>query len=181
MTPNKIINGQMQTEFVHCFFNCDTFKQKEIDQILRIIGATRLHDYMQFDGYGSITFSEEDRARRFPLITMLDENGEKLKWSRKETNCLVFNMTRQGKNNRYDKLFMYHTNSHNGNGVWYGWIAWDGKNKKSSHRFFVPHDIQDLVQALNRMIYHIPVLETNERLLKKSRINSRRFLKEEVA
>ena len=181
MTPSKATlpkfsNGQLKTEFVHCYFNCDTFKQKDIDYLLKLVGTTRLRDYLTFDGYGSITFAEEDTARRFPIINTTDELGNKLEWNRKTTNCLVFNMPRTGKNTRYDKLFLYHTNSHNSNGVWYGWLAWDNKNKKCSHRFFIQHDPQELMQALNRMIYHIPVTETNECLLAQSRMNSHRFI-----
>lgn len=173
----KMQNGALQAKFVHCYFNCDVFKQKEIQYLTTLIHTTRLAEYMSFDGYGTISFDEEDAPHRFPLISTLDENGQKLDWSRKNTNCLVFNMKRTGKNNKYDKLFLYHTCSHNGNGVWYGWIAWDSKNHEMSHRFFVSHDPMDLMQALNRMIYHIPIINKNKEMLTISRRNSHMFNK----
>ena len=163
----KLVNGKIQCQFVHCYFNCDSFKQRDIAKLNSFIGSTRLNNYLQFDGYANISFDEEDKAHRYPVISMLDDNGNKYDWSRKLTNCLVYNIARVDKNDRYDKIFLYQTCSHNGNGVWYGWLAWDSKNKKVSHRFFIDHDYQDLLQALNRMIYHIPVLKTNERLLHK--------------
>ena len=168
-------HGQLQTEFKHCYFTCDPFKQKDIAYLLKVISGTRLNEYLSFDGYASIKFAEEDTPHRFPTISTLDENGNKLEWNRKTSNCLMFNMNRVEKNTRYDKLFLYHTCSHNGNGIWYGWLAYDAKEKRVSHKFFVPQDTQDLMQSLNRMIHHIPVLAINEAKLEESRRNSKRF------
>ena len=172
----KMKGGKLQAKFTHCYFNCDPFKQKEIAHLNALISGSRLINYLTFDGYASITFDEDDAPHRYPLISTLDDNGEKLDWSRKTTNCLVFNFIKTGKNDMYDKIFLYHTCSHNGNGVWYGWIAWDSKSHKMSHRFFVNHDPQDLMQALNRMIYHIPIVTRNERLLRESRMNSHKYI-----
>ena len=168
----KMVNGKLQAEFVHCYFNCDTFKQKEIDYLNFLISTTRLNDYFSFGGYATISFDEEDTAHRYPLVSTLDDNGEKLPWGRRTTNCIVYDMKRTGKNDTYDKLFLYHTCSHNGAGIWYGWLLWDAKNKIIKHRFFISHDQQDLMQAMNRMIYHIPVTKTNEKILRESRSKS---------
>lgn len=172
----KMRDGKLQVEFVHCYFNCDTFKQKDIANINAIIGTTRLAYYLTFDGYASISFEEDDTAHRYPVISTLNEDGTKMDWTRKMTNCLVYNFNKTGKNTVYDKLFLYQTVSHNGTGVWYGWIVWDSKSHRFSHRFFVGHDRQDLAQALNRMIYHIPIVERNTELLAISRRNSHKYI-----
>jgi len=162
-------NNVLKTEFVHCYFNCDPFKQKDIAHINMLINTTRLHDYMGFNCYANISFDESDRGNRFPIISMVDENGEQYQWSRKTTNCLVYDMKRHDKNDRYDKLFLYQTCASNGSGIWYGWIAWDSKTNRTSHRFFVIHEYQDLMQALNRMIYNIPELNKHEKLFEQAK------------
>ena len=171
----KMTNGVLQAQFVHCFFNCDAFKQKDIAYLNNVIAGTRLGEYLAFAGYGNIAFDEDDTQHRYPVISTTDENGNPLEWSRKTTNCLIYDFHKVGKNDMYDKLFLYHTCSHNGAGVWYGWVLLDKKTGKMTHRFFVGHDSMDLMQALNRMIHRLPIVKRNEELLIESRKKGRRY------
>ena len=50
----------IKTEFTHCYFNCDTFKQKETTILLNSISGSRLNNDMKLSGYGMISFDEEN-------------------------------------------------------------------------------------------------------------------------
>ncbi len=166
---------KINTEFTHFYFNCDNFKQKDTTILLNTIAGGRLMNDMKFSGYGLITFDEEnDLPHRYPEIRFLNDDGTPMQWNRKGTNCIVFDLPQTDKNDVYDKLFLYHTNSKNGQGVWYGWVAYNTKTKVKSHRFFVDHDTQDLMVALNRFFYRINTVKRNEIHLEESRKNSTR-------
>lgn len=163
----------IKTEFTHCYFNCDTFKQKETTILLNSISGSRLNNDMKLSGYGMISFDEEnDKPHRYPEIKFANDDGTPIQWNRKGINCIVFDLICTDKNHVYDKLFLYHTNSKNGQGVWYGWIAYNMKTREKTHRFFVDHDTQDLLVSLNRFLYHINTVKRNKIHLDESRKNS---------
>ena len=170
-------NCKVNTSFVYCYFNCDTFKQKDASLLLYMISNSRLIDDMKFYGYGIIKFDEElDKPHRYPEICFGNEDGTPIEWNRRGINCIVFDLPVTSKNTEWDKLFLYHTNSHTGQGQWYGWVAYNSKQKRSSHRFFIDHDNMDLMNALNRFFYHIKISKKNREILRDSRINSHNYI-----
>lgn len=165
MKENKI-----NVEFTHCYFNCNNFKQKDVEMLLYVISQSRLIHDMKFGGYAVISFDEEnDKPHRYPEIKFADDNGNDLQFNRKGTNCLMFDLYKTDKNPTYDKLFLYHTTAKNGQGVWYGWIIYNTKTKKYSHRFFIEHDTQELLLALNRCFCNINTVNKFQELLDKDR------------
>ena len=169
--------GKTKVEMVHKFHNADNFKQKEAMYLNTLIGSSRLSNDMQFDGYGSMTFDEEDTQHGTAILQWTDENGEPMPYSRKNSSCLVYTLKKTDHNpGTFDKLFLYHTMSHSGTGLWYGWIAYNTHTKKYTHRFFIDHDPQDLMHALNKWLYHLQTVKTSERILSESRINSHKFI-----
>lgn len=165
MKENK---NTLNVEFTHCYFDCNNFKQKDIDTLLYVISQSRLIHDMNFAGYGVISFDEEnDKPHRYPNIRFANDDGSKIQFNRKGTNCLMFDLYKTDNNPTYDKLFLYHTNAKNGQGIWYGWIIYDSVTKKYSHRFFIEHDIQELLLALNRCFYNINTVNKLNQLLDK--------------
>lgn len=166
---------KVKLEFVHCYHNCDPFKQKEATMLIDAIQRSRLADDMWFRGYGNIVFDESDESHRYPVIAYTDDNGEYMGWSRKNANCLVYELPKTGNNNNgkkdplYDRLFLYHTNSRSGQGQWYGYIAYNTETREQYHKFFIDHEGTDILTGLNRFFYSIPIMNRNRRLLEKAR------------
>lgn len=169
-------NTSIKAEFTHHFFNCDNFRQKDAAMLIYSIDNSRLTDDMKHYGYGHIAFDESDDQHRYPEITYKDKNGNPLQFSTKNGNCIVFSLPQTKKNEDYDTLFLYHTNSAapgQRQGMWYGWLAYDSRTKQTSHRFFVDHDLHDLMIELNRFFIRLKKVKHYEELLKESRKNSR--------
>ena len=143
----------MKIELIHYYQAIDPWKQKDVSYINTLIGSTRLISDMNFAGYGEIKFNEEDTKHAYAIIEMLEDPYT---FNKKKTTCLVYDL-KETKNNpkKYDKLFLYQTLGSSGNGLWYSWIAYNTKTKKSTQKTFVSYDSQDLMQALNKFFIHI--------------------------
>jgi hypothetical protein len=132
-------------EFWRWHFNCDNFNQKHSSILLSIISNGRLGRYMTFGSYATITFDEEDTAHRYPTITELEN------FSRNKTNCLIFDLTENEKNqNVYDKLFIYHSNGSQHD--FYGYVLYNTETKKMMHKYFVTHEYDELCIALTKTL-----------------------------
>lgn len=161
---------KIDVEFFQYHFNCDTFRKRDIAIILNTITGCRLNDDMKFAGYGIITFDEEnDTAHRFPRIRFANDDGTQIKETARGINCLVFDLPVTYKNNTFDKLYLYHTIGTNKKGTWYGWVAYNTETEKTSHRFFVDHDLNDLMIELNRFFSRINQHNHYDELLKQKR------------
>lgn len=158
----------LKLQFVHCYFDCNNFKQKEIAVLDNLLKGSRLNDDMRITGYGTISFAEDDLPRRYPTITTEDADGNPLPYNRRGTNCLVIDLMKTDKNpGIFDKLFLYHT-CRNSNGVWYGYLAYNTKTGKSRHRFFIDHTHYDLTCDFAKFLYGINRCELYDKLLAES-------------
>lgn len=135
-------------EFQHWFFATDNFKQKQIDNILCIIGNGRLNDFLKFSGYGNISFDENDKGHRYPTIVEQD------KYNRFKSNCIIYDMTYNRFNNgKFDKCFIYHSNGNQiGN---YGYVFYNTQTGKLSHIYFVEDTYDALCQSLIKSFYSL--------------------------
>lgn len=172
-TVGKMVNGVLQGAFAQPYFTCDTFKQKEIAYLNRVIGEC-FKDYLTFNGYATISFNEDDAQHNYPVVTTVNGDGKPLEWSRKGTNCLVYDFHRTGKNDMYDKLYLYHTCYRNGTGIWYGWLLWDKNTGRMTHKYCISHDSTDLLQAISYMIQNIPGVKRIDKALAESRRKSKK-------
>lgn len=157
-------------EFNQYHFNCDTFKKRDISIILNTIIGGRLNDDMKFAGYGVITFDEEnDSVHRYPKIKIANDDGTPIKETSRGINCLVFDLPVTYKNDTFNKLYLYHTIGSNKKGLWYGWVGYNTTTGKTSHRFFIDHDMNDLMVELNRYFFRINQHNHYDELLRQKR------------
>lgn len=132
-------------EFWIWHFNCDNFNQKHSSILLSMINNGRLSRYMTFSSYGTITFAPEDTRHKYPTITELEN------FSRNKTNCLIFNLTENEKNqNVYNKLFIYHSNGLQHD--FYGYVFYNTETGKMIHKYFVSHEYDELCIAITKSL-----------------------------
>ena len=130
-------------EFERYFLDTDNFKHKQVYNILGIISGGRLREYMRFFGYGNISYDPEDKEHRYPTVTELD------KFNRLKTNCLIFDLSYNPLNNgKYDRCFIYNTIGHQIGG--YGFVLYNTKTGKLSHKYFIEYTYDGLCQALTK-------------------------------
>lgn len=122
--------------------DCDKFKQKQVHLIRNIIDQGRLSVDMEFDTYGLITFSEEDKNHYHPIIT------ETTEFNRLKTNCLIYNLKETDTNKKYyDKLFIYQTNGIKTNGF-YGFIIYNSETGVFKHKYYIDRTEDELARQL---------------------------------
>ena len=170
------MNNIFNTEFTHCYFTCNTFKQKEANTLQWLICGKQLSNDIRFNGYGIISFDEtNDACHRYPEIKIANDDGTPIVFNSRTTNCLVFDLPNTEKNPKYDKLFLYHTTAKNGQGVWYGWVAYNTVTQERLHKVFIDHDIQDLLLSLSVFFNNINRYEFLKNHLKQSRYLSKKY------
>lgn len=157
---------EVKIEFVHCYFTCDNFKYREAEKLNRVISGLSSGSELKFNAFGNIRFDEEDTKNAYPIISWEEGNAE---WSRKNANCLVYDMMPSYRNNsEYDKLFIYQTIRGN-NVVWYGWVAYNTQTGKYSHKSFIEPTYMDLFTSFNIFLNSIEKYKKYTKRLKSLR------------
>lgn len=125
------------------YIETNVFRQKHYNILLSLIGNSRLNSYMHYDGPGIITFDNEDVQHTNPTITLME------KYNRLKTNCLVYSLPENISNmNYYDKLFIYYSSGNKES--YYGYVLYNTKNGKNTHKYFIDDDYNNLTQCLNK-------------------------------
>ena len=144
---------QTKLEFTHCFFTCDPFKFSEVERMNKFMSICKIGEEVHFEGFGNISFDESDTQNRYPTITWDEEYLKE--YSRKHCNCLVYNLDESYRNDgEWDKLFIYQTKRTN-NVVWYGYVAYNTKTGKHSHRFFIEPEYDELFVNISNFLNSI--------------------------
>ena len=98
---------------------------------------------MHNDSPGIITYDNEDVQHTNPTITLME------KYNRLKTNCLVYSLPENTSNmNYYDKLFIYYSSGNKES--YYGYVLYNTKNGKNTHKYFIDDDYNNLTQCLNK-------------------------------
>lgn len=153
---------QKKFEFTHCFFDCSPFKLKELEKINYVLSGLTLGKEMQFLGYANISFDEEDKQHRYPTITWDDSTKE---YSRRNTNCLVYDVKMSSRNETFDKLFLYQT-VRNNSVVWYGYIIYSTEGDAYSHKFFIEPTYSDLFININTYLNSVKRCASMQKAIK---------------
>lgn len=123
------------------------FKESEVNNIINLIGPSRVGKYVKFKCYGNASFNEEDSKHEFVTIKELDN------FERKNSNVIVFEVIDENCKNVFTELFLYHniTTSQSS----YGLISYNNKTGNVSHKIQIGYDIYDLMIAFNKSLLHM--------------------------
>lgn len=129
-------------KFWRWYFRCDNFNVKQSSIILCAISQGRLNDFMKFSSYGNITFNDGDKHNEL-FVEELES------FSRNKTNCLIFNLPYNEKNDgRFNKLFLYQSNGTQHS--FYGYLFYNTETKEILHKYCVDHEYDELCIALTK-------------------------------
>lgn len=130
-------------EFSLLYLDISPFQEKQFMILRNTLLNSRLGKYMKFLNYGSISFDENDTKHQFPKVTYLDS------FKRGKTHCMVFDLYYNSNNNgKYDKLIIYTTMTTRDG--YYGYVFYNSKEGKSSHRFMLDFLADAVATSLNR-------------------------------
>ena len=135
-------------EFNMYYLPVTNFKQKNYLVLINVISQSRLYEYMEFVGPAHMYFDELDNKHAFPKIIGYDS------YNRNKTNCLIYKLPYNEKNDElYDYLFIYY--SEMGKEPYYGYLAYNEKTGKCSHKFLISGDMNDLLKSLNEFFNNL--------------------------
>lgn len=135
-------------EFLHWRLGVSQLKEKEINRIIWVLSQSRHCQDISFSCYGECTFSEEDKETHWhPIVT----EGEA--FNRKHSNAALFDVHVKEGNDRFDKLFLYHST-----GVrlsnW-GYVLFNTKTGEQKHKYCITDDLNDLIIHINKELNKI--------------------------
>ena len=122
------------------YYSFDNFKQKQADMILALINGCAINKLLTFNGYGICTFEEDDVKKQFPKIEMQE------KFNRMKTNCIVFNLPFNSKNDGlYTKCFIFTCNGKEG---FYNYVFYNEKTKEVLYKYCIEQLYDNLCKHL---------------------------------
>lgn len=134
-------DDKYKIEFNFYYIEFTNFKEKELLILRHVINGARIGQYLSFDKYANISFSDNDTKHINPCITELNS------FTRGKTNCIIFNM----KNVKdYDKCLVYQTLFKNDG--FYGYIFYNSETHKYKHIYNVSYDLSLLLNNIVRSI-----------------------------
>lgn len=120
-------------------------KEKVSELMRRVIeGSPRMSEDFVFEGYGVITYKDE--AQLHAEVEMLE------KFSKKNTNCMVFRMPATSRNrNRYTHMFLYWTYNVGKNDM-SSYLLYNENTGRCVHIANIEGDLNDIMSSMNRTI-----------------------------
>jgi len=126
-----------------CYTRADVFKKKFCDITTSIIAGSRMHDMMNFIGYGNMSFDENDHKHLNPIIKLQD------KFNRVKTNCLIYDLYDTPFNTgMYDKMILYHEVY--GKNGYYNYYIWNSETGEGFHITWIEDAFDNLIQRLSK-------------------------------
>lgn len=138
--------NEYKFKFSRWNFNTDTFKQRHIETLKTAIIGSRLSCDLDFNSYGIINYEDDDKEHKYPNVSEVEVFNRKV-------NCMIFNMKETYKNqNRFNKLFIYHSPGKIGN---YGFVMLNTETNETLHKYFISYTFEDLLQTINKSLINI--------------------------
>lgn len=145
---NKEITYDYNFKKEYTYNDTSILKQKDVNNILSIVNSGHLKKLMKFEGYGQVTYDEDDFQLMNAHVTMQD------KFNRLRTNVMVFDIfDNDWSHGRYNKLFIFKTN-------WvkdptYSFVLYNTVTDESSHHPCIEYAYdtlaKDIMIAFNTM------------------------------
>ena len=130
-------------EFQVCYLDVSPFQERQAEILVSSMLGSRLGRQMRFLSYGTIDFDVTDHKHQYPKVTYIDS------FKRGKTQAIVFDLLYNAQNNgMYDKLVIYNTT--NAQNPYYGYVFYNSKEGKSSHRFLLDFATDELIKSLHR-------------------------------
>ena len=123
------------------YIDCGNFKEKEILVINSIISGARVGQLLYFNGYGNISFNQEDKQHWKPIVTYLDG------FSRSKTNCICYGIPNC---KRFDRVFVYYNGVRDS--LYFGLLFYNTQTNDCLHLYNFTYDYTNLIVNLARVI-----------------------------
>ena len=123
--------------------------EREAKHLANVISQCRLGRKMKFNKFGTFSWEEEDKIKKYHPIVEEQES-----YSKKNSNCLIFDLTIP--NCEYDKVFVYqYKTGIKGSSGYYIYSSKDPSNH--IHKYYLANDMNQLILSLNRTTYDLDI------------------------
>lgn len=137
------MENEYRFEFLRFHFSCDPIKPKHYTCLRNCIEQSQLSNFLTFDCEAIISFDEDDKAHRYPIIS------PQTKYMRAKTNCLVYNVRQDNYlSDAYDKIFIYYTEGTNESN--YGFVMYNSQTKEIKHKYFIEGKYDILAKTIKQ-------------------------------
>ena len=132
------------------YLEFDTYKEKSALSLQLLIKGSRISEHISFCGYGTADFVTTNHQEVKVEITDTFKRGK--------TNCIIYNLIPTKYNpGIFDKVFIYY--SVTGNSTFYGYVLYNTKTKKHSHKYCIDYADDVLVRYIMGSLTFLPQMK----------------------